>query len=89
MASHEVFAEYPFSHYNYQVRLVGNDGMTTPYSRGNLLDWDVRDHVYWGLWWKRTEAPKWRSKTRMLIFWLGRSFTAETLPESRDGRREP
>ncbi len=56
VASHEVFAEYPFSHYNYQVRLVGNDGMTTPYSRGNLLDWDVRDRV-WELWWKRTEAP--------------------------------
>ncbi len=56
VASHEVFAEYPFSHYNYQVRLVGNDGMITPYSRGNLLDRGVRDRV-WELWWKRSDAP--------------------------------
>jgi hypothetical protein len=56
VASHEVFAEGAFSRYDYQLRLVGMDGRAEPYSRGNLLNGDVRDRV-WELWWKRTEAP--------------------------------
>jgi hypothetical protein len=54
IASHEVFAEDAFLHYDYQLRLVGPDGTVTPYSRGNLLAWGVRDRI-WELWWKRTQ----------------------------------
>jgi hypothetical protein len=56
IASHEVFAEGAFSHYDYQIRLVRTDGTILPYSHDNLFSLDIRDRV-WELWWKRTQAP--------------------------------
>jgi len=56
IASHEVFSDEQFDRYTYQLRLVWPDGARTPYSRGNLFAWNVRDRV-WELWWKRTQAP--------------------------------
>jgi hypothetical protein len=56
IASHAVFEDDAFLRYTYQLRLVIPAGPVIPYSRGNLIAFDVRDRV-WELWWKRTQAP--------------------------------
>lgn len=55
-SNREVFADVLFIHYRYQLRLVGPDGTLLPYSRGNLLNWQIRDRA-WDQWWKRTQGP--------------------------------
>lgn len=39
-----------------RLRLLAPDNRLIPYSRGNLIAFDIRDRV-WELWWKRTQAP--------------------------------
>jgi hypothetical protein len=56
IASHAVFENASFLRYAYQIRLVTPTGLIVPYSRGNLVGFDVRDRV-WEWWWKRTQAP--------------------------------
>lgn len=68
IASHEVFADDAFAHYNRQWRLIGPDERVEPYSRGNLFSLDVRDRV-WELWWKRTQAPYASSPDAHLAAW--------------------
>jgi hypothetical protein len=55
LLSHGVFDDSLLRHYTYQLRL-GGSGNAVPYSRNNLLAWEVRDRV-WELWWKRTQSP--------------------------------
>jgi hypothetical protein len=56
IASRDVFADDGFLRYTHQLRLVLPEGSIMPYSRGNLVAFDIRDRV-WELWWKRTQAP--------------------------------
>lgn len=73
ISSHAVFEDDGFRGYGYQLRLImdGRGQSAFPYSRGNLLAWDIRDRV-WELWWKRSGAPPVlvRDAERHLVAWI-------------------